>query len=286
MDRLRQTDLICRFVKLAWSGISARVTDPLSRDLKRGIVGERLAEIAEAAAEVILPYWRAGGPVESKPDASPVTEADRLAEVLILERLAVLYPGVQTVAEEAACLHGLPETAQTRFFLIDPLDGTRGFVRGGESFTVNIGLIDNGAPVAGVVSAPALALSWRTGKGGAFRRRFGDADWQSIRVREKPAAGMAVLSHSVSDQEAERLAARHGCAGWQGTDSSIKFCFIAEGRFDVYPRSGPTSEWDTAAGDAVLRAAGGRVLTTDGAPLTYGKAGDKFINPGFVAMGG
>lgn len=262
------------------------MTDALSRDLKRGSVGERLAEIAEAAAGIILPYWRAGGPVESKADASPVTDADRLAEQLILERLAVLYPGVQTVAEEAVCLNGLPETAETRFFLVDPLDGTRGFVRGGESFTVNIGLIDNGAPVAGVVSAPALGLTWRTGKGGAFRRRFGDADWQSIRVREKPTAGMAVLSHSVSDQEAERLAARHGCAGWQGTDSSIKFCFIAEGRFDVYPRSGPTSEWDTAAGDAVLRAAGGRVLTAEGTPLTYGKATDKFINPGFVAMGG
>ena len=262
------------------------MTDTLSKDLKRGVVGERLADIAEGAAEIILPYWRAGGAVETKADDSPVTEADRLAEQFILDRLAQLYPGVQTVAEEAVCLDGLPETVEPRFFLIDPLDGTRGFVRGGESFTVNIGLIDNGAPVAGAVSAPALALTWRTGKGGAFRRRFGDGDWQAIRVREKPAAGMAVLSHSVSDQEAERLAARHGCAGWQGTDSSIKFCFIAEGRFDVYPRSGPTSEWDTAAGDAVLRAAGGRVLTTDGAPLAYGKAADRFINPGFVAMGG
>ena len=262
------------------------MTDQLTKDLKRGVVGERLAEITEAAAEIILPYWRAGGPVESKADSSPVTEADRLAEKLILERLAEIYPGVQTVAEEAACAEGLPGTADKRLFLVDPLDGTRGFVRGGESFTVNIGLIQDGAPIAGAVSAPALALSWRTGKGGAFRRRFGDADWQSIRVREKPEAGMAVLSHSVTDQEAERLAARHGCTGWQGADSSIKFCFIAEGRFDVYPRSGPTSEWDTAAGDAVLRAAGGRVMTANGVPLAYGKAADKFINPAFVAIGG
>lgn len=261
------------------------MTDLLSRHLKSGVFGERLADIAEEAAALILPYWRAGGAVETKADDSPVTEADRAAERLILERLGKLYPGVQTVAEESACAEGLPAEVERRFFLIDPLDGTRGFVRGGESFTVNIALIQDGEPVAGVVSAPALALTWRTGKGGAFRRRYGEA-WQPIKVRHKPEAGMALLSHSVSDEEAQRLAARHGCTVWQGTDSSIKFCFIAEGRFDVYPRTGPTAEWDTAAGDAVLRAAGGRVLTGDGAPLAYGKAGDKFLNPGFVAIGG
>lgn len=266
-------------------GYQPGVTNLLSRHLKSGALGDRLADIAEEAAALILPYWRAGGSVETKADDSPVTEADRAAERLILERLDALYPGVQTVAEEAACADGLPEAVESRFWLIDPLDGTRGFVRGGESFTVNIALIENGEPVAGVVTAPALSLSWRAGPGGAFRRRFGEA-WQPIRVRRKPEAGMAVLSHSVTDAEAERLAARHGCATWQGTDSSIKFCFIAEGRFDVYPRTGPTSEWDTAAGDAVLRAAGGRVLTTDGAPLRYGKAAQKFLNPGFVAIGG
>lgn len=262
------------------------MSDVLSRHLKTGEAGEQLAAIAEAAAQVILPFWRAGVAVEHKPDASPVTEADRTAEALILERLDHLYPGVQTIAEEAVCADGPPEAVESRFFLIDALDGTRGFVRGGESFTVNIGLIAGGVPVAGAVTAPALGLSWRTGKGGAFRRRLGDDAWQPIRVREKPETGVAVLSHSLSDEEAGRLAARHGCADWQGADSSIKFCFIAEGRFDVYPRNGPTSEWDTAAGDAVLRAAGGRVLALDGAPLTYGKTGARLITPGFVAMGG
>src|SRR5690606_25366869 len=205
-------------------GYQPGVTNLLSRHLKSGALGDRLADIAEEAAALILPYWRAGGSVETKADDSPVTEADRAAERLILERLDALYPGVQTVAEEAACADGLPEAVESRFWLIDPLDGTRGFVRGGESFTVNIALIENGEPVAGVVTAPALSLSWRAGPGGAFRRRFGEA-WQPIRVRRKPEAGMAVLSHSVTDAEAERLAARHGCATWQGTDSSIKFCF-------------------------------------------------------------
>ena len=114
-------------------------------------------------------------------------------------------------------------------------------------------------------------------------RRFGEA-WRPIRVRDRPAEGFALLSHSITDEEAARLAARHGCTQWQGTDSSLKFCLIAEGRFDAYPRSGPTSEWDTAAGQAVLEAAGGRVLADDGGPLRYGKPG--LLNGPFVAIGG
>ena len=264
----------------------------LSRDLASGALA---LAIAEDAARLILPYWRSDTAVETKSDDSPVTQADRAAEALILERLAALYPGVQTVAEEAVAESGAPAQAEDWFWLIDPLDGTKGFVRGGEAFTVNIALIHAGRPVAGVVTAPATATTWRTDAPGqgAFRRQFGEqqegeahsgAEWRPIKVRDRPAEGMALLSHSVTDEEAARLAARHGCTRWQGTDSSLKFCLIAEGRFDAYPRSGPTSEWDTAAGQAVLEAAGGRVLADDGQPLSYGKP--RFLNGPFVAMGG
>lgn len=267
----------------------------LSRDLASGALALAIAEIAEDAARLILPYWRSDTAVETKSDESPVTQADRAAEALILERLAALYPGVQTVAEEAVAESGAPAQAEDWFWLIDPLDGTKGFVRGGEAFTVNIALIHAGRPVAGVVTAPATATTWRTDASGqgAFRRQFGEqqegeahsgAEWRPIKVRDRPAEGMALLSHSVTDEEAARLAARHGCTRWQGTDSSLKFCLIAEGRFDAYPRSGPTSEWDTAAGQAVLEAAGGRVLADDGQPLSYGKP--RFLNGPFVAMGG
>ncbi|MCA0367083.1 MAG: 3'(2'),5'-bisphosphate nucleotidase CysQ [Proteobacteria bacterium] len=270
-------------------------TDRLAQDLKSGALALAIAEIAEEAARLILPYWRVDTAVETKADDSPVTQADRAAEALILERLETLYPGVQTVAEEAVAADGAPTDVQDWFWLIDPLDGTRGFVRGGEAFTVNIALMHAGYPVAGVVTAPATATTWRSDRpeGGAFRRQFGalqageahaGEDWRPIRVRDRPAEGLALLSHSVTDEEAARLAARHGCAHWQGTDSSLKFCLIAEGRFDAYPRTGPTSEWDTAAGQAVLEAAGGRVLADDGQRMAYGKPG--LLNGAFVAMGG
>ena len=270
-------------------------TNTLALDLESGALALAIAEIAEDAARLILPYWRNNTAVETKSDDSPVTQADRAAEALILERLAALYPGVQTVAEEAVAANGAPASAEDWFWLIDPLDGTKGFVRGGEAFTVNIALMHAGYPVAGVVTAPAKATTWRTDTpgGGAFRRQYGEqqegeahagAEWRPIKVRDRPQEGMALLSHSVTDEEAARLAARHGCTRWQGTDSSLKFCLIAEGRFDAYPRSGPTSEWDTAAGQAVLEAAGGRVLADDGQRLAYGKP--QFLNGPFVAMGG
>ena len=261
------------------------MSNRLTADLASGALAEALADIAEDAARVILPYWRSGVVAETKSDDSPVTQADREAEVLILQRLAALYPEVQAVAEEAVSAEGAPETLGEWFWLIDPLDGTRGFVEGRESYTVNIALIHRDAPVAGVVTAPATQITWRSaapGKG-AFRRRFGEA-WTAIQVRERPAAPIALMSHSMTDDEAERLATRHGCTQWQGTDSSLKFCLIAEGRFDAYPRTGPTSEWDTAAGQAVLEAAGGRVLAETGEPLRYGKP--CHANGGFVALGG
>lgn len=249
-------------------------------------IGPILATVAEEAALIILPFWRAGGAVERKADDSPVTEADRRAEAHILARLSEHFPDTPVISEEAASEAGTPETVGERFFLVDPLDGTRGFVKGGESFTVNIGLVEHGIPVAGAVAAPASGVVWFTGPGGAFRRRFGEEAAHPVRVREKPAeGGLALVSHTLSPAEAERLAARYGCSRWEGLDSSVKFCLIAEGRADVYPRPGRTMEWDTAAADAVLRAAGGRVITESGEPLTYGGAARGFQNPGFLATG-
>ena len=258
--------------------------DRLSSDLASGALHDHLADIVEEAAAVILPFWRADAQVFSKADDSPVTLADQKAEALILSRLAALYPDVQAVAEEQSEAEGKPEVVGERYWLIDPLDGTKGFVQGKESFTVNIALIQGARPTVGVVSAPATGLTWRSAPGGgAQMRRYGDA-WRTIQVRNRPDQGFALVSHSVTDEEATRLASRYGCTQWQGTDSSLKFCLIAEGRFDAYPRTGPTMEWDTAAGQAVLEAAGGRVLGPDGQPLTYGKPG--FLNGAFVAMGG
>ncbi len=257
----------------------------LETDLASGALAETIADIAEEAARLILPYWRVGTAVETKSDASPVTEADRAAETLILKRLAERWPEVEAVAEEAVAADGMPASVGEWFWLIDPLDGTKGFVQGRESFTVNIALIRGEVPVAGVVTAPATSVTWAAaapGKGGV-RRVFGEA-WRPIKVRDRPAEGIALLSHSMTDEEAARLAARHGCTQWQGADSSLKFCLIAEGRFDAYPRTGPTSEWDTAAGQAVLEAAGGRVLGSDGQRLAYRKPG--FLNGPFVALGG
>lgn len=261
------------------------MTTELIRDLDSSALGPAIADIAEAAARVILPYWRTGVAAETKADASPVTCADREAEALILTALAERWPGVQAVGEEQVEAGGKPGSLASLFWLIDPLDGTRGFVQGREAYTVNIALIRDGAPVAGVVSAPALGLTWATTRPGegAVMRGYGE-DWRPISVRARPERAVALVSHSMDDAAAERLATQHGCAGWQGMDSSLKFCLVAEGRFDAYPRTGPTSEWDTAAGQAVLEAAGGRVLAPDGQPLRYGKLA--LLNGPFTALGG
>lgn len=258
-----------------------QVSQDASADL-----GRAFAEIAEEAAELILPLWRSDLAVDRKADESPVTEADRRAEELILARLAKAFPKIPVISEEAASDTGVPKAIGRRFILVDPLDGTKGFVRGTEAWTVNIGLIEDGIPVAGAVAAPAGGNVWFTTGEGAFRRRIKGNDLTQIKVRSKPGQGVALVSHTLTDEEATRLAARYGCPVWQGMDSSVKFCLIAEGRADIYPRPGRTMEWDTAAGDAILRAAGGRTVTEAGSPLVYGKAAEGFANPGFLAVGG
>jgi len=248
-------------------------------------VGEILAEICEAAAQLILPLWRSGLAVSHKADQSPVTEADRRGEALILEALAARFPGAHVISEEDAAEFGTPEAVGARFFLVDPLDGTKAFVRGSPNFTVNIGLIEDGRPVAGAVCAPATGETWFTQAGQAMKRQGGGAAHR-IRARPWPTGqALALVSLSMGEAEAAQLAALHGFARREGVDSSIKFCRIAEGAADIYPRQGPTMEWDVGAGQAVLEAAGGTLTSADGGPFRYGKVEAGFRNGPFVARG-
>jgi 3'(2'), 5'-bisphosphate nucleotidase len=250
-------------------------------------IGGQLAEIVEAAAAVILPLWRSGVTVETKTDQSPVTEADRRGEALILARLAAAFPDTPVIAEEAVSADGAPPTIARRFFLVDPLDGTKAFVRGEAHFTVNIGLIEDGVPVAGAVCAPATGEVWFTAAGGALKRQIGESGGAPVHVRRAdPADLLALSSYTLKPEQLAALEAQYGFKRRQPMDSSVKFCIIAEGGADLYPRHGTTMEWDIAAGHAVLAAAGGRVTTPEGEPFVYGKADQGFKNGWFVARGG
>jgi 3'(2'), 5'-bisphosphate nucleotidase len=249
-------------------------------------IGPELAKICEAAARLILPLWRSGLAVTHKADESPVTEADRQGETLILKALAERFPDIPVVSEEDASEFGAPEEIGPRFFLVDPLDGTKAFVRGDPNFTVNIGLIERGRPVAGAVCAPPSGEVWYTSGSGVLKRT-GDGAAHRVRVRPWPnGEAIALISHTMKPETADKLAEEYGFHLRQPMDSSIKLCRIAEGAADIYPRHGPTMEWDTAAGQAVLEAAGGRFTTPEGEPFSYGKADKGFRNGWFVARGG
>lgn len=249
-------------------------------------VGPILADVCEQASRLILPLWKSGLTVLTKADESPVTEADRRGEALIVERLAELFPGVPVISEEDASEFGTPEKIGPRFFLVDPVDGTKAFVRGDPNFTVNIALIEDGRPVAGAVTAPATGETWYTAGGRALKRNEGGKG-EPVTVRPWPTgAAVALVSHTMKDEVAQKLADQYGFDLREPMDSSIKFCRIAEGSADIYPRHGPTMEWDIAAGHAVLAAAGGSVLTQEGEPFAYGKAQEGFRNGWFVARGG
>ena len=245
-----------------------------------------LRAVALEAGAVILRYYAEGTGVDTKADGSPVTEADRAAEAVILPVLRALLPGVPVVAEEAAAAGDIPEVGDDgRFWLVDPLDGTREFIGRNGEFTVNIALIEAGRPVLGVVLAPVPGDLYAGAEdAGAVLSRAGGPD-RPITARPAPDTGwIAVGSRSHGDRgaEAEYLAA-FPVAERRSRGSSLKFCLLAEGAADIYPRFGPTCEWDTAAGHAVLAAAGGRVDLIGGGPLRYGKPG--FRNPHFVAFG-
>jgi 3'(2'), 5'-bisphosphate nucleotidase len=247
-----------------------------------------LRAIAERAGKVILAYYVEGGELEvrRKADASPVTEADEAAEEFILKALAALTPDIPIVSEEAASAGNTPEISGDRFWLVDPLDGTKEFISHNGEFTVNIALIENGQPVAGVVHAPALAMTWVGAGAGTATYSETDHPPVPIQARKISDNGVVVVSsrrHGDSG-EMDDFLADYRVIEKVAAGSSLKFCLVAIGKADLYPRFGRTMEWDTAAGHAVLLAAGGNVLRLDdGQPLTYGKPG--FENPHFVAEG-
>jgi len=252
-------------------------------------IGRILADIVEEAGRIIMPYWSLGGIVAhtSKVDSSPVTEADKAGEKLICARLAELFPDVHIVAEEHAAEYGTPDAVGERFFLVDPVDGTKAFMKGDPNFTVNIGLIVDGRPVAGAVSAPASGETWFTTAGGTMKRAVGSTDEAPVHVRAWPKGeAVCLISHTMKPETVDALAVEYGFDKRLALDSSIKLCRIAEGVADIYPRHGPTSEWDIAAAQAVLEGAGGSVRGYKDAPFIYGKADKRFLNEWFVARGG
>ena len=245
---------------------------------------DRLVAIARTAAAAIMEVYATDFAVADKSDATPVTEADRRAEALILPGLASLAPGAQIVSEESWSANGAPVAAE-RCWMVDPLDGTREFIARNGEFTVNIALVEGGAPVAGVVLAPATGQAFAGAVGAGAFVEDASARRKAIACRAPPRAGLTVVSsRSHGDRErledflAGRVVAERLILG-----SSLKFCRVASGEADLYPRFGRTMEWDTAAGHAVLRAAGGRVTDLAGAELRYGKPG--LANPPFVATG-
>ncbi|WP_084363457.1 3'(2'),5'-bisphosphate nucleotidase CysQ [Rhizobium sp. RU36D] len=253
--------------------------------------------IFEAAAlqagKAIMEVLAAGAHVQEKPDLSPVTEADTRAERIILDKFAASLPGIPVIAEESVAAGRVPDIAAGTFILVDPLDGTREFVSGNSDFTVNIALIEQGRPVAGVVYAPALGIAY-LGASGKAEKLTVDPDFtvihrQPITTRLCPINPVAVSSRSHGTPETSAFLAQHGLADCASVGSSLKFGLVAEGRADIYPRMGRTMQWDTAAGDAVLRAAGGMTFGPDGEPLVYGFNAtfkhDPFANPNFIACG-
>jgi len=249
-----------------------------------------LRTIAERAGKEILAYYAEAEEIEvaEKADKSPLTEADLAADRFITKALETLTPDIPVVSEEGVEEDSLPEVGRL-FWLVDPLDGTKEFLSRNGEFTVNIALVEDGRPVAGVVHAPALAMTWAGGIAGDGSREatFNETDQptMAITARKIPDEGATVVAsrrHGDLEQMRRFLGGRR-IADTRNAGSSVKFCLLATGKADIYPRFGRTMEWDTAAGHAVLAAAGGRVETVDDAPLTYGKPG--FENPEFVAYG-
>ena len=248
--------------------------------------------ILEAAAleagKAIMAVYAGDVAVSIKADCSPVTEADGRAEAIILDHLAKAFPDIPVVAEEAVAAGSMPDIRGGRFFLVDPLDGTKEFIARNGDFTVNIALIEHGVPVAGVVYAPARGQGWSGtldlgAAAFAVTEDFTIAARHAVKARPAPQAPVALVSRSHNSPETLAYLKTCCVGGERSIGSSLKFCLLAEGSADLYPRFSRTMEWDTAAGDAVLRAAGGMVSTVDGAPLTYGKPG--FENPSFIATG-
>lgn len=251
---------------------------------------DALTDVALKAGQIIMEIYESNPEAKLKEDRSPVTEADTASEAYILAELARHCPDIPIVSEEAASEGRIPEVADL-FFLVDPLDGTREFLSRNGEFTVNIGLIFNGLPAAGIIYTPARNRLFRGQVGvGAQQAEIAPgaplsaAAWQDISVRtSQPGNLIAVASRSHRDERTNAYLEEHGVRDTKSAGSSLKFCLLAAGEADLYPRMGRTMEWDTAAGQAILMSAGGSVVTEDGAPLTYGKKERGFDNPHFIA---
>jgi 3'(2'), 5'-bisphosphate nucleotidase len=252
------------------------------------LIDDLTALVSEAAAVI-----QRIGPEAArlKADRTPVCNADEAAETLLLEGLARLMPGIPVVSEEA-CARGTRPRPGTRFFLVDPLDGTREFLAGRDEYTVNLALVADGVPEIGIIAAPAQGRVWRgaTGRGGERLDLAPGAPPRAarnvtpLRPRRRPARGLiAAVSRSHLDPRTAAFVAALPEAQQITSGSSLKFCRLAEGMADVYPRLAPTSEWDIAAGHALLTASGGVITAPDGTPLAYGRADESFRVPGFVA---
>jgi 3'(2'), 5'-bisphosphate nucleotidase len=248
----------------------------------RSKLTDAIVEVALKAGEIVMEVFRSDFEVRAKADKSPVTVADERAEAFIVERLTALAPEIPVVGEELYAAGQRPDISGGVFWLVDALDGTSEFTKRGQDFTVNIALIENGVPTLGVVHAPALGFTCWGSPAGAFRK-IGDGPAERIAAREPGPDGLvAVISKSHASSETEYLKDEK-IAGSVNRGSSLKFCLIAAGEADIYPRLGPTSEWDIAAGHALLTAAGGTVTQLDGSALAYGK--ENILNPYFVARG-
>jgi 3'(2'), 5'-bisphosphate nucleotidase len=240
--------------------------------------------IARDAGEAIMQVYAHDFDVEAKADASPLTAADMAAHRIICAGLAALTPDIPVLSEESATIDWTTRRAWSRYWLVDPLDGTREFVKKNGEFTVNIALIDGDASIMGVVYAPALDYMVHAERGiGAFVRD-GASDIALMTQQPAPTPLRVAASRSHLDARTAAALEKMGATERIGMGSSLKFCRIAEGRMDVYPRFGPTSEWDTAAAQCVLEAAGGVVLTLDGNALRYNTK-ESLLNPDFIALG-
>lgn len=262
----------------------------VDREIAAGLM-EPLTDLVAQAGAAILRIDRNTMAVGGKSDGSPVTEADLAADRIIAEGLARIAPGIPTLSEERTHLAAAPYRGS--FFLIDPLDGTQEFVARRNEYTVNLALITDGEPLLGIVGAPALGLIWRGLVGYGAERLLVTKDAsaraaQPIRTRPTPGYGspwIVTVSRSHGDPRTEAFIAAKPGAVRQVLGSAVKFCRVAEGGADIYPRLSPTSEWDVAAGHAVVTAAGGKITDSKGAPLRFGTRNDTFIVPEFIAWG-
>lgn len=264
----------------AFNGSGPEATAALLR------LARSLIPVVREAGEIELKYYHDGVTAMDKEDGSPVTLADQKAEKLIAAFLAQLAPGIPIVGEEGTAAGAAPDISKGTFFLVDPLDGTKEFIKHNGDFTVNIALMVDCKPVMGIIYAPLSGKIYIAGGNEAYSIAE-DGTETRLGVRPLPDAGLTVLEGK-RPGDAEKTAALLEGRKIDATldrSSSLKFCAIAAGEADIYPRLGGTSEWDTAAGEAILRAAGGKIVTLSGAPLQYGKTGDKFHNPDFIAFG-